>query len=138
MAFATCGADLSANKLSVIAFCDLPKVGPELVGKVVAIVGTVQQGVEAAQLEDTSCRIAVAVQLQSVPDGPSLFSCLNRASDRRCGGVRRNGQRAIVVGTLISAPKAVEIPGKGTLWTSAYMKVLQFKAASGGKVKHGA
>jgi len=128
-------AEVTTPKSATLSVCDLMFKGDSLIGKTVAITGQAHQDIEVAMLQDPPCPFPVL--LESAPGSPSLLECLSESNSPKCGGVTHNGQVATAIGILIAGPKSVKFRGKPTLWTSARLRVLEFKASDKGKGPHG-
>ena len=81
-----------------VSICKLPSTGSEVVGRVVAVRGQVNQDQHWAGMVDKRCPGAI-IYFAFERDVPSVIDCLTMPV-AKCGALRRWGQTVTVVGLL--------------------------------------
>ena len=129
---ALAGAPSSEDQSShpaAVALCSIRTVGDQYVGRSVAITGALDQNVEFTTLWDSRCPGA-AVLLRFAEGTPYPDECFDNPATPRCGGINRDSQVIVVVGTLVTAPHLLKTKRKGPLWSNAIVEVNRYEAAA--------
>lgn len=114
---------------TTLELCKLQVDGPRRVGKTVTMTGVLKQEITFAYLWDTNCP-EITVRVNTASGVPDPLECMSGHATTDCGGLSHNGQLIVLIGTLTSAPKHIQLKEKTSLWTPAVLEVIRYESPS--------